>query len=196
MSALRRLYSVGTADNLSKSISSNLFIGAQAKLRKELKDRALDGVKVAVLHNDSRAVLSAKILTDNGAKVSHFGVKGLRQPSCSNIRELDLNSEEGRDYFYNILRKCDILVEGVGPHGLSKLGLDNHTLTKKNGQLIVANVEADDAFTAMDTVKTIALGLYLREKHTSGHVVETGGSERYLDELKNYSKEVAHQSKA
>ncbi|VDP07040.1 unnamed protein product [Heligmosomoides polygyrus] len=75
MSVIRRLYSAGIAGMTKKGASSDIYIGAQTKLRSGLSGHGLNGIKVAVLHNDARAVLSAKILADNGAEVSHYGIK-------------------------------------------------------------------------------------------------------------------------
>lgn len=78
-----------------------------------------------------------------------------------------MKQEKDRSYFENVLRKTDVFVDGVG---CGKLGLKPLELTKKNAKLIVTEVDCKEPFAALNVMKAICAGLYLRETTGSGQV--------------------------
>ena len=53
---------------------------------------------------------------------------------------LDLNSHEGREIFYDLALKCDVLLENFRPGTTEKLHIDYPTISKKNSRLIYCSI--------------------------------------------------------
>ncbi|CAI4225547.1 unnamed protein product [Auanema sp. JU1783] len=187
MNLFKKTYSLFTA--VSTRSAGDLYIGSNVLLRAAMQNQQLNGVKVAILHDKNKALLISKVLTDHGATVEHYSVKGENKPAIGNVRELDLKCSQGKSYFNNVLRKTDVFLDG---HGCDRLDLYVHKteITKQNGQLIVATVDGDDPFSAIHAMKNIAIGLYLREKLTAGEIIPTPDSKKYFEELKDFSAKV------
>lgn len=81
------------------------------------------------------------------------------------LRELD--QKEDKSYLENVLRKTDVFVDGAG---CEQFGLKTTDLAKKNAKLIVTSVDCKEPFAAMNAMKAICIGLWLRERQHSGQV--------------------------
>jgi crotonobetainyl-CoA:carnitine CoA-transferase CaiB-like acyl-CoA transferase len=53
---------------------------------------------------------------------------------------LNLNSEEGREIFYSLAAKCDVLIENFRPGVTGKLRIEYSTIAKKNPKLIYCSI--------------------------------------------------------
>ena len=53
---------------------------------------------------------------------------------------LDLNSNEGRSIFYDLVAKCDVMIENFRPGVTEKLQIDYPTISKKNPNLIYCSI--------------------------------------------------------
>ena len=55
---------------------------------------------------------------------------------------LDLDSDEGREVFYALASKCDVLLENFRPGTTQKLRIDYPTISKKNTRLIYCSISS------------------------------------------------------
>ena len=53
---------------------------------------------------------------------------------------LNLNTEQGRNIFYDLAAKCDVLIENFRPGVTEKLQIDYETVSKKNPKLIYCSI--------------------------------------------------------
>lgn len=125
---------------------------------------ALEGIKVLDLAHLAPGALCTMILGDLGAEVlkieappgvggrgaglgiSPMGEEGRREaaynPLNRNKKSLGLNlrSEAGRDIFYSLAEKADVIVEGFRPGVVKRLGIDYQTIRKLNPQIIYCSL--------------------------------------------------------
>ncbi|MGE0680902.1 MAG: CaiB/BaiF CoA transferase family protein [Candidatus Binatia bacterium] len=69
-----------------------------------------------------------------------FGFLGWNQGKRGLV--VNLNSAEGRDVVYDLVRKADVVVENLRPGATKRYGIDYDTLSRINPQLIYATVTA------------------------------------------------------
>ncbi len=53
---------------------------------------------------------------------------------------LDLRSKEGKEILYELIKKCDVLIENFRPGTLEKMGLTEETLDKLNPQIVITSI--------------------------------------------------------
>jgi crotonobetainyl-CoA:carnitine CoA-transferase CaiB-like acyl-CoA transferase len=92
-----------------------------------LAQMGADVIKVESMHGDSVRHLALGFLGWNQGK------RGVA---------IKLDSPEGREMVYGLVRKADILVENLRPGRMRKLGLDYETLAARNPRLIYVSVSA------------------------------------------------------
>lgn len=109
---------------------------------------ALEGVRVLDLSRLLPGPYCSMILADHGAEViaiedSRFRDDGLFFTEINrNKRHMSLNlkTENGRDIFYKLAEKADVVLEGFRPGVVSRLGVDYETLKKINPRIIYCSI--------------------------------------------------------
>jgi len=124
--------------------------------------RALDGVRILDLTRMLAGPFATMILGDLGAEVikiedpgkgdptreiGPFFVDGMSAYFISINRNkksltLDLKSEEGRQIFYELVRKSDIVIDNFRPGVHERLGIEYETLKKLNPRIICCSISA------------------------------------------------------
>jgi len=113
-----------------------------AGAKKDLVRGPLAGVTVLEFSGLGPVPFAAGILVDLGARVIHLhGPKTPPDPDDPQLRgrevvELDLKSEAGKDACLEIVRHCDILLEGFRPKVMERLGLGPDSTAAVNPGLI------------------------------------------------------------
>ncbi len=120
--------------------------------------RALEGMVVLDLSRRYPGAYSTMFLADFGAEVIKIDPPGLisyhpdidtnserfaaHLPVDRNKRSiiLDLKTEEGREVFYKLVKKADVLVEGFRPGLMKRLKADYETLKELNPRLIYCSL--------------------------------------------------------
>lgn len=126
--------------------------------------QALDGIKILDLTRQGPGPFCTMILGDLGAEVIRIEVPpaiGARQAGLSQSptgeagrREaiyqtfnrnkqsigLNLRIKEGRQIFYQLAERVDVIVEGFRPGVVKRLGVDYETITKINPRIIYCSI--------------------------------------------------------
>jgi len=113
-----------------------------------IKGGALDGIRVLDLSRLLPGPYCSMILADHGADVlavedGRFQEDGLFFDEINrNKRHMSLNlkTEEGRDIFYRLAKKADVVLEGFRPGVTRRLGVDYETLSRMNPRLIYCSI--------------------------------------------------------
>lgn len=119
---------------------------------------ALDGLTVLDLNRRYPGALATMFLADFGARVikidppgSTFAIPDIDTGSAEFAAhfaldrnkesiELNLKSDEGREAFYRLCKKADVLVEGYRPGVMQRLKADYATLQEINPRLVYCSV--------------------------------------------------------
>lgn len=109
---------------------------------------ALHGVRVLDLSRLLPGPYCSMILADHGADViaiedSRFRDDGLFFHEINrNKRHMSLNlkTEKGREIFYRLARKADVVLEGFRPGVVRRLGVDYQTLREMNSRIIYCSI--------------------------------------------------------
>ncbi len=83
-----------------------------------------------------------KVETPQGDAFRSFGFGFLGWNQGKRGLSVNLNSEEGREVVYDLVRKADAVVENLRPGATKRYGIDYDTLAQINPQLIYATVTA------------------------------------------------------
>lgn len=120
---------------------------------------ALDDITVLALESGISAPLCTRLLGDLGAevvKIERPGVGDVNRHWDTAVNgessahvwvdrnkrslELDLKTEKGKDLFYELAAKADVVVQNFSPGVVERLGLDYDSLHAVNDDLIYLNV--------------------------------------------------------
>jgi len=119
-----------------------------------MKDVALDGIRVMNLAYMLPGPYCTMMLGDLGADViliepptgepTRGGVPGWFSSLFRNQKSLVLNlkKQEGREIFYQLTKKTDIVLEGFRPGVTKKIGIDYPTLKKINPSIVYCSLSA------------------------------------------------------
>ncbi len=123
-----------------------------------MNKKPLDGVRICDLTRFLSGPYCTQLLADMGAEVikiekgrgddtRYFGPwLGERSIYFNMLNrnkksvEIDYRKPEGKELLYDIVKKCDVLVENFRPGTLEKMGLGKETLEKINPSIIVTHV--------------------------------------------------------
>ncbi|MDD5095090.1 MAG: CoA transferase [Dehalococcoidia bacterium] len=106
-----------------------------------LGDLGADVIKIEdpVTGDASRGMMAAqKATTRIGGRNWFFELGNRNKRSVT----LDLGKPEGREVFYSLVKKSDVVVHNKRPTGLAKVGVDYETLRKHNPRLIYATASS------------------------------------------------------
>lgn len=109
---------------------------------------ALSGITVLDLSRLLPGPFCAMILADHGARVisvedKRFMADDLFIPSINRNKEhmsLNLKTPEGKEIFYRLVDKTDILLEGFRPGVVHRLGVDYDTVRSVNPKIIYCSI--------------------------------------------------------
>ena len=124
---------------------------------------ALEGIKILDLSRGYPGAFGTWILGDLGADVLNIEIppRAAKQPQAvpsptgeEEMRSaayrvtnrnkksiwLNLRSEEGRNIFYQLAEKTDVIVEGFRPGVMKRLGVDYETISKINPRVIYCSM--------------------------------------------------------
>jgi len=112
------------------------------------KHGALDGITVIDLSRLLPGPYCSMILADHGARViavedKRFLADGLFFNLINRNKEhmsLNLKTDEGREIFYRLLEKADVLLEGFRPGVVNRLGVDYESVKKANPKIIYCSI--------------------------------------------------------
>ena len=112
------------------------------------KAGALDGITVIDLSRLLPGPYCSMILADHGARViavedKRFLADGLFFNLINRNKEhmsLNLKTDEGREIFYRLLEKADVLLEGFRPGVVNRLGVDYESVKKANPKIIYCSI--------------------------------------------------------
>ena len=109
---------------------------------------SLQGVRVLDLSRLLPGPFCSMVLADHGAEV--IAVEDRRFKSDDlffntvnrNKRHISLNlkSKEGKEIFFKLARKCDVMLEGFRPGVVNRLGVDYETIRKENPGIIYCSI--------------------------------------------------------
>ena len=85
-------------------------------------------------------VIKVETLQGDAFRSFGFGFLGWNQGKRG--LAVNLNSPEGREVVYDLVRKADVVVENLRPGATKRYGIDYDTLSKLNSRLIYATVTA------------------------------------------------------
>jgi CoA:oxalate CoA-transferase len=116
----------------------------------------LKGVRVLELSQFLAGPYAGMILGDLGAEVIKIEPPGLRQiadgglnsddfvvlATCRNKRSIVLNFKkpEGKEVFYDLVKKADVVLDNYRPGVLERLGFDYESLRKLNNKIISCSI--------------------------------------------------------
>jgi crotonobetainyl-CoA:carnitine CoA-transferase CaiB-like acyl-CoA transferase len=109
---------------------------------------ALSGITVLDLSRLLPGPFCAMILADHGARVisvedKRFLADDLFIPSINRNKEhmsLNLKTPEGKEIFYRLVDKADVLLEGFRPGVVHRLGVDYDTVRSVNPKIIYCSI--------------------------------------------------------
>jgi len=112
------------------------------------KAGALDGITVIDLSRLLPGPYCSMILADHGARViavedKRFLADGLFFNLINRNKEhmsLNLKTDEGREIFYRLIEKADVLLEGFRPGVVNRLGVDYESVKKANPKIIYCSI--------------------------------------------------------
>jgi len=117
-------------------------------MKNMLNDGALSGITVLDLSRLLPGPFCTMILADHGARVisvedKRFMADDLFIPSINRNKEhvsLNLKTPEGKEIFYRLVDKTDILLEGFRPGVVHRLGVDYDTIRSINPKIIYCSI--------------------------------------------------------
>jgi len=109
---------------------------------------ALDGITVIDLSRLLPGPYCSMILADHGARViavedRRFLADGLFFNLINRNKEhmsLNLKTEKGREIFYRLIEKADVLMEGFRPGVVDRLGVDYESVKQANPKIIYCSI--------------------------------------------------------
>ena len=109
---------------------------------------ALDGITVVDLSRLLPGPYCSMILADHGARViavedKRFLADGLFFNLINRNKEhmsLNLKTEKGREIFYRLIAKADVLLEGFRPGVVDRLGVDYESVRQANPKIIYCSI--------------------------------------------------------
>jgi crotonobetainyl-CoA:carnitine CoA-transferase CaiB-like acyl-CoA transferase len=112
------------------------------------KHGALDGITVVDLSRLLPGPYCSMILADHGARViavedKRFLADGLFFNLINRNKEhmsLNLKTEKGREIFYRLIAKADVLLEGFRPGVVDRLGVDYESVRQANPKIIYCSI--------------------------------------------------------
>ncbi len=112
------------------------------------KSGALSGITVLDLTRLLPGPYCSMILADHGARViavedKRFMADGLFMNTVYRNKEhisLDLKTEKGKEIFFKLAKKADILTEGFRPGVTARLGVDYDSIKKINSEIIYCSI--------------------------------------------------------
>ena len=112
------------------------------------KNGALDGITVIDLSRLLPGPYCSMILADHGARViavedKRFLADGLFFNLINRNKEhisLNLKTDKGREIFFRLLEKADVLMEGFRPGVVDRLGVDYETVNRVNPNIIYCSI--------------------------------------------------------
>ncbi|CAI5442701.1 unnamed protein product [Caenorhabditis angaria] len=120
----------------------NLYVGSNVKQREQLGENYLEGTKVVAVKGSKNIKLVSKILEDQGATIQEF------EFNFHHVREIE-----------KAISTADVLIDGV------QMGGSIEESQSQNNNLIVAQCDCDDPFSAMTAVARISMALFERQKN-------------------------------
>lgn len=110
-----------------------------------MQRQGLRGVRVLDLTRLAPGPYCTMLLADMGAEVIVVGGGSGSAPIPALSRgktfiSLDLKSSAGRDAFYRLADKADVVIEGYRPGVVARLGIDAMTLRARNPRLIYCSI--------------------------------------------------------
>jgi crotonobetainyl-CoA:carnitine CoA-transferase CaiB-like acyl-CoA transferase len=112
------------------------------------KPGALDGITVIDLSRLLPGPYCSMILADHGARViaaesKRFMADGLFFNTINRNKEhmsLNLKSDAGRQIFFKLIEKADVLMEGFRPGVVDRLGVDYESVRKVNPKIVYCSI--------------------------------------------------------
>ncbi len=112
------------------------------------KNGALDGITVVDLSRLLPGPYCSMILADHGARVisiesRQFIADGLFFNTVNRNKEhmtLNLKTREGKNIFFQLIEKADVMLEGFRPGVVNRLGVDYESVRKANPKIIYCSV--------------------------------------------------------
>jgi hypothetical protein len=112
--------------------------------------RPLDGVRVVDLTRVIAGPIATRFLAAHGADVVRIDPPGFAEVGAllpittagKHCTALDLSSADGADCFARLVAQADVLVCGLRPEALARLGFDAERLASLNPSLVVARLDA------------------------------------------------------
>jgi crotonobetainyl-CoA:carnitine CoA-transferase CaiB-like acyl-CoA transferase len=112
------------------------------------KHGALDGITVIDLSRLLPGPYCSMILADHGARViavedKRFLADGLFFNLINRNKEhmsLNLKTEKGREIFYRLIEKADVLLEGFRPGVVDRLGVDYESVRRANPKIVYCSI--------------------------------------------------------
>ena len=112
------------------------------------KNGALSGTTVIDLSRLLPGPYCSMILADHGARViaiedKRFLADGLFMNIINRNKEhmsLNLKTEQGREIFFRLIRRADVVLEGFRPGVVERLGVDYQTVRKVNPRIVYCSI--------------------------------------------------------
>ena len=109
---------------------------------------ALDGITVIDLSRLLPGPYCSMILADHGARViaiesRQFFADGLFLNTVNRNKEhmtLDLKTDKGKEIFFRLIEKADVMMEGFRPGVVDRLGVDYETVRGVNPKIIYCSI--------------------------------------------------------
>ncbi|MBI5550637.1 MAG: CoA transferase [Desulfobacterales bacterium] len=114
-----------------------------------LSQGALDGITVLDLSRLLPGPYCSMILADHGARViaiedrKQYAADGLFLPTVQRNKAhicLDLKTEEGKEIFFRMVKRADVLIEGFRPGVVERLGVDYETVRKVKPDVVYCSI--------------------------------------------------------
>jgi crotonobetainyl-CoA:carnitine CoA-transferase CaiB-like acyl-CoA transferase len=117
-------------------------------MRSIFKNGALSGITVLDLSRLLPGPFCSMILADHGARVisvedKRFMTDDFFITTVNRNKEhmsLNLKTSEGKEIFFRLVKKIDVLLEGFRPGVVNRLGIDYETICKVNPKIIYCSV--------------------------------------------------------
>ena len=157
------------------------------------EEKPLRGVKVVDFGQHVAGPLTASLLADFGANVTHIDPpSGPFMDSLANVRlnenkkvvRLDLKSSAGLARAKELIREADVLVENFSPGVMKRLGLDAENMMRLNPKLIYVSMPA---FASDDEEHAHLKGFEGTILATSGVFTDMGLNRQLMGDTTSYS---------
>jgi len=140
---------------------SNIVLNFEFKKGGDMKETALEGLKVLDLTKLASGPYCTMILGDMGAEIikieavggrtglgflpeigEHEADQSIANPAARNKRNMVLNlkTEEAREIFYRLAKEADVIVEEFRPGVVKRLGIDYETIREINPGIIYCSI--------------------------------------------------------